>query len=315
MMLRRNGVRVVLGWAVAAAAFAAVGTGCKTLTCQSPGVVCDQDYSTFCVGDSDCRQGLVCSTSSRCTLGCTSNTDCQHNGQTDQGQLRQCQNGFCELAGAYANCMDDTDCMGGESCVTGGEGCAPNGDGGPDGAVTPDGTSHSCTVDGDCAPGEQCNQGACSGAPCTADNECAYICETTCQAGSCATDGDCQPDDKCVNGRCARLTCSANSECNDQCHGGHCVECASDADCANPTYPGYNKCRSGFCVPETCTMDSDCPQGLICSPTDRLCYQCLDDSNCTGGKGCGSFYQCGTHCTQDSDCAGGGTCDSSHICS
>jgi hypothetical protein len=332
MMLRRNGVRVVLGCASGLVLVAALAAGCKSLTCQSAGVVCAQDYNTFCVGDSDCRQGLVCSNNSRCTLTCSKDADCQNQNGGPTATLgglanltRKCTDGYCELQGVVANCMADSDCLDGEKCGPGG--CVPMTDGGPDGA------SGQCASDADCPLGQQCKSGTCTAVPCKSSYGCALgsrCASGQCVAGSCSSPGDCDvpswddsvvfddSDVDCVAGQCVRKECTLASECTGICDTsgagatGHCVTCQTNSDCTDG-YP-FTTCSGGDCVWPPCAQDSDCPQSLHCSVADGVCFQCTGTSGCTGDQVCSAWHRCGVQCTVDSMCAGGQGCQTDAIC-
>jgi hypothetical protein len=84
-----------------------------------------------------------------------------------------------------------------------------------------------------------------------------------------------------------------------------CVECASDADCADPT-PScalyLNRCVA-------CANDSDCGAELpacisqeYASVETRRCHECSNDAQCDVGL-CSSNFTCVPECTSDAECA------------
>lgn len=157
--------------------------------------------------------------------------------------------------GTAAECCDDTDCSGGDSC---------NGN-----------VCSECCDDNDCTGGEVC-------------------CNDTCVVGDCCASVDCGSEVCCANTCCnANAVCCNDICCNtgEVCCDGTCtaVECCSDGDCGGPKVCCANiccavgeVCCNGTCTAAECCNDSDCsfPTRNCC---DNVCKACCDGSDCFSG--------------------------------
>lgn len=115
----------------------------------------------------------------------------------------------------------------------------------------------------------------------------------------------------CEEQRCVSdLTCTDDTECGANgvlaCHGGRCLQCASDAECGNGEIcqnnscsPGcdrdencgaFSKCERGRCTESACASDRDCQFA-----TDNLRSVCVDelcDTPCEADRECPTFQVC-----------------------
>ncbi|MBX5484896.1 MAG: hypothetical protein IRZ16_24000 [Myxococcaceae bacterium] len=140
-----------------------------------------------------------------------------------------------------------------------------------------------------------CRQGVCTAdVPCFDDVECGL--GETCEGGQCRFTG-CITDDDCAVGTCrtdfyACTECSVNEDCpasNPVCTpNGHCVRCASDADC---TYPGPQYCDEATGSCRHCIEDAHCPNGLKCGP-GGICVGAQKGQSCSESVSCDLGLMC-----------------------
>jgi len=106
-------------------------------------------------------------------------------------------------------------------------------------------------------------------------------------------------------------TCVTHADCVDErvCVGGDCVVapgCMTNSDCAENEY-----CDASLqeCAPEGCTLDTHCPETLVCSD-EGYCGACSASSTCPGNQQClgGSCFDA-PDCVTDSDCTMGRVCN------
>jgi hypothetical protein len=149
----------------------------------------------------------------------------------------------------------------------------------------------------------------------------AYSCE------ECVDDSHCSAGESCLEGAC-RMPCGTTMCDSDEvCDlaNNRCVECGSDADCADersdrrcdlrPNLAGIptgnceecletSHCPAGqMCVNEncepTCTTDMDCSanggNNSYCHPTRQICGECGTDAHCASNMN-------NPYCTPDGDC-------------
>lgn len=125
-----------------------------------------------------------------------------------------------------------------------------------------------------CTDGE-CNDGGQQGGECFMDQTCIDLNhgKPWCISPDCE---ECEFDNHCAQGE----VCNENNICVVE------VECTTDGDCTNPSFPACNT-ESGLCVP--CVNNAHCDegQGEIC--TDNQCGLqagwCNVDGDCLGNEG------------------------------
>jgi hypothetical protein len=71
----------------------------------------------------------------------------------------------------------------------------------------------------------------------------------------------------------AQPECQTNADCSSVCADGHCVECATDLDCLNPT----PICVGEIC--QGCSLPGQCPESAPVCENDA-CVSCSDDLQC-----------------------------------
>ena len=118
---------------------------------------------------------------------------------------------------------------------------------------------------------------------------------------ACSKDSDCEVDLHCYQGFCSYDQCHTSADC--------------DAGTVCTCYPGEDDFGASQCKPAHCRLDSDCADGMLCSPSGpAICFDlswnchthqdtCLDDLDCDGGIctfsaalghwSCGAFPHCG----------------------
>jgi hypothetical protein len=158
---------------------------------------------------------------------CSTTSDCPYAGI--------CEDGYC-YAG-YA-CTDDA------SCANPGLFCRHD-------------VCHPiCHGDRDCHVGEVCTAaGTCEYADPSASPGCTHNCE--CPGGQVCNAG------VCANPSSDGLACTAKSDCagSQDCVDGHCrAACSPGAPCSTS-----ETCVVGYCQPNVCTDDCECPSGLHCA--------------------------------------------------
>ena len=112
---------------------------------------------------------------------------------------------------------------------------------------------------------------------------------TTHALSSCQTGSDCPGTMECFAGTCSvpiacknTRDCSAPLVCSEPLTG-HCVECVTEAECADGFSCVGNACR------DACDSDNDCiGAGLLCDrASDRgHCAECLVAGDCADGRAC-----------------------------
>ena len=135
-----------------------------------------------------------------------------------------------------------------------------------------------CTSNESCEEGLQCStaRGVCNSPPdCLPNMDCEDLCYGTCEPIACEGTRPTQPQKSCRS----RSDCTENFEdCLDE-----------DSGC-------------GICMRDQCLESSDCPTGLVCTPTREAC-------TCDGT---GFFKQCEPDCrTADGACRDGLECNAS----
>lgn len=96
--------------------------------------------------------------------------------------------------------------------------------------------------------------------------------------------------------------CTTDAQCNGRvCVNGQCGNCASNAQCKDPTKPVCDT-ASGVCGP--CTTSSQCADGLAC--VSGQCSACTSNEQCPAGQVCANG-KCGpcqatSQCTQPQQC-------------
>lgn len=198
-------------------------------------------------------------------------------------------------SGSGVACLDDNDCLPGESCVdevcVGGEGSGESDTGGSDDGPV------SCQTTNDCPFGEFCDLGSGTCVGCLLDEHCdsGEVCLSNKECGvagqdGCATNADCP----------ASLVCDSSSAA--------CVECVTASDCSIG-----ESCIAQRCVDDgqgggaaACSSDADCSvYGQICDPISLTCAPCTTDEQCGIGYACSAGI-----CVNDSGTGGGtGGCD------
>lgn len=193
-------------------------------------------------------------------------------------------------SGSGVACLDDNDCLPGESCVdevcVGGEGSGESGTGGSDDGPV------SCQTTNDCPFGEFCDLGSGTCVGCLLDEHCesGEVCLSNKECGvagqdGCATNADCP----------ASLVCDSSSAA--------CVECVTASDCSIG-----ESCIAQRCVDDgqgggaaACSSDADCSvYGQICDPVSLTCAPCTTDEQCGIGYACSAGI-----CVNDSGTGGG----------
>ena len=152
-----------------------------------------------------------------------------------------------------------------------------------DGPGTANHGAGTCSKDSDCPSPTICQvcNGACVYVPDTAcDLQYACPCGYSCRSGTCQSDlGQAQP--ACVYDR----------------------DCPVDQYCSRATYTCESPMTIGAGTGATCTANSQCASGEICSSwngTPDQCvqnttHQCLSDSECASTEFCNSLGQCQHH--------------------
>lgn len=220
---------------------AAARTACQTMTCDA-GKACKPLPSTTgctatcvpveprCVIDSDCQNGLVCSTKNGdCLSGCnpTSTTPCPT---------------LCYGRCVAESCALDTDCLVGQHCDPTAKICIPN-------------TLRSCATATDCAGHEECKQ-QCVPSPTCLGTNCTPVCVSVCRPKTCLGATDCPTGSECVGA----FVCPANTTCATPDHPGECrvkstTTCgpATASTCVPPEV-----CANGTCAKVDCADRTKC---------------------------------------------------------
>ncbi|MGC6418351.1 MAG: hypothetical protein ACON3Z_14610 [Bradymonadia bacterium] len=231
------------------------GMNCINSRCEEP---------DFCRGAFDCHVGRRCvegACRDECVDGaCIGTRVCDPTGLCVEGEGcaadRDCDGERrCRVeAGVCADiCMVDAQCRGNLEC-------------GPDGLCR---EPRFCVEDDECAGDRLCLFATCYDVECQADGNCpgdelcvGFVCvadrpgECACPEGWACDDGHCVQPAPCdaFNGEAG---CPEGTMCTP---GGHCAQCAVDADCARGV------CDAGDCVdPFGCEADEDCLDGRTCS--------------------------------------------------
>jgi hypothetical protein len=133
-------------------------------------------------------------------------------------------------------------------------------------------------------------------------------------SGNCKTSSDCNAGQVCTAGKCvpAPAGCSPACTADQQCVAGKCVTTPVGGDCViNSDCQPEQSCIAGKCATlTTCSSDSTCGPGQICS--SNLCTdaqvlattKCTDNTDCTSGYCHSSIGQCVAFpsCNVDRDC-------------
>jgi hypothetical protein len=209
----------------------------------------------------------------------------------------------------YNQCIPYTGCYAG-TCICMADSC-------PSGCVDLDSDHFNCgECDNVCLEHQVCYEGKCYYV-CGADEDCPNPTNQCCDASLCreldCTDLECGPDPvcgkqcgTCVSGiECDAGNCAGGPACIPACpYGSECVDldgicepecvlptgklaCSDDSHCPN----GGSCWPSGTCNYEVCmcSMDEDCPVGVICVNENGVCglcvpvdesRECFDDSDC-----------------------------------
>lgn len=238
------------------------GITCTTDTCADTGWCINAREPGCCVVDDDCSDDDPC-TSATCSAAntCVVNesldccADAYDCSDGDRCTADVCENGTC--SNPVNNCCDsDTECSAAGACGVASCVAAPSG------VCSPLALVGCCEADLDCDDGDPCTLDRCAGGTCTHDAI----------AGCCASDAACDDGDPCTADRCLSNRCVgvASLEC-----------CSSEADCG-----GTTACRSATCDavtarcsysddPTCCITDFDCNDGDPC--TEDVC----DANACT----------------------------------
>jgi len=306
-----------LGLAMAALMCATLGLA----GCGSGDVA--QTKDTPCTFDSDCSLGQVCLLKD----GVCGSVSCDF---CLDGQVCY-TNADGESSCSKPECVEDSECSGGLSCVDGL--CA----------------EASCQTREDCAEGKICNvlAGKCVAPPamCSTDFDCpsGEICldSGSCRPG-CLDDSECaegeicnEEDRLCQSGCTDDSQCGAEESCNDAnecvCDSSKCAEgftCDEEANACveNP----ITSCDQVTCGPtqacdpttfeciEVCTTEpgqtNSCPAGQFCNASTGQCEEstCVDKTpeDCTGDTPYlnPEFCEC-VECFEDSQCGEGQSCN------
>jgi Cys-rich repeat protein len=105
-------------------------------------------------------------------------------------------------------------------------------------------------------------------------------------ASTCTDDSQCGAGRICVDQHCQEgfRPCQDSSDCEGGmvCQAdGRCGNCSLDTDC-----PEGLLCREGLCTSEECATDEDCPEGQVC--LESACRAC----DCQADEDCGLFEVC-----------------------
>lgn len=194
----------------------------------------------------------------------------------------ECPGGRCRFGGCGPACVDDSECAGGEACVSGA--CVARAE---------------CTQATDCATGFTCQQGQCR---CSSDRACAA--NQACVQGRCETRAPCTTEANCPAGQRCEPTqglchppCRLPTDCAPgvdptlapllfTCREGDCLRpCVGDAACG----AGF-VCEAGACTRAPCTTRTDCPAGQYC--TSATNGRCRELRTCSSAAECGPNSDC-----------------------
>lgn len=249
------------------------GQSCVSGACEQPcpALGCDPQCAGEPLLDEQGCPTCVCA-------DCTTDADC--GGTADPACVGSCEAGHCELR-CGGPCVEDADCLPGESCTAGecieDPGCdqplcdlfCPAGYVvGADGCETCE-CLPACVADGDCAAPPQ---PGCT-ARCT-EGQCQVDCT------GCTEDATCGPAAYCQEGACVSCPPTCDMHCpTGYVHDAHgcelceCAPCQADEECPQPNTPGCSGvCNEGSCAIEClplCLTDADCAPGESC--TDGSC--------------------------------------------
>ncbi|MEO1268791.1 MAG: hypothetical protein AAFX99_11880 [Myxococcota bacterium] len=186
---------------------------CRDNECAEPVIACRADgdcpyaqeciqglctpIEGFCLRNSDCQSGFVCSRDMQICVESGTEIECINTGDCFAGEI--CVGGACVPEPEDA-CTSSADCFAGEICTNGN--CVPE--------PEPD-----CTRNSDCAPMQVCSGGTCvdTGPECVFNSDCRddRICvEGVCMA-ECVLDRDCDVGQLCMQGRCVEDTTGMTS--------------------------------------------------------------------------------------------------------
>jgi hypothetical protein len=225
---------------------AAARTACQTMTCGA-GSACQPLRTATgctatcvpteprCVIDSDCPNGLVCSTKNGdCLSGCspTSTMPCP---------------AICYGRCIAEACRVDADCALGAHCDATAAICIPN-------------TLRACTSAADCTAVEDCKQ-QCIPSPTCAGTACADVCVSVCRAKSCLATSDCPSGTECAGA----FVCPPNTTCPTPDHPGECrVKSTLCGSTTSPMCMAPEICVNGACAKVECADSTKCgPRPLL----------------------------------------------------
>lgn len=262
-------------------------------------------------GEVNCGDAGVCSSSGVCySATCT-------NGNLDVSETDiDCGGETCPPCAAGSDCIQNSDCKAGNTCI--GNVCYVDTciDGKLDGTETDKDcggpqcpvctTGKNCTLASDCQASTPCTAGKCGDPMCfnklqepsETDLDCGGTCAPCGLNKKCVQHSDCELLN-CSNGGCAPPTCfdtsknqgESDTDCGDLTN--LCKRCETGSACTDNANCVTNHCLAGFCVMATCEdgilngneTAKDCGGSCKKCPDDSLCSQPTDCINavCKGG--------------------------------
>lgn len=69
-----------------------------------------------------------------------------------------------------------------------------------------------------------------------------------------------------------------------------------------------------FGEPESCSINTDCPRGMLCIQEQCVQTDCLTSSDCPHNKYCSELRKCKKGCESNSDCKSGSICNDEGKC-